>query len=488
MSNEFFDQQNTTDLFSALMQQEGKIYRQVKRRKTIRFVKNNTPYYAKLFWGISFAEFLKNIIKCQSPVLDASHEMRALTQLSAAGIDVPKPVAYETKGNNPLRRKSFIVMSAVEPAISLEDYAHKWSEKPLSMRRALINKTAEIARKIHEQGVQHRDFYICHFLLKTPQGEAAVTPENISISVIDWHRARFKKPLPRRWRIKDLSALFFSALSAPLTQRDYYRFLKVYTKKPLREVLAQPEWKVVKRRACRLYKKTYSTLPRIFKIQNTLNEHDRYIQQENFYKRLIVDKSVASPELMHLLGDPESIFTRPDATIIADNKLATSARIKVNGKDVLVKRYRWRQGITGISRLFRPSRGARSWKFSHLLIKHNILTPKPLALVEKRWGWLRRDSYYVTEFYHADSLRETLKNQQDKGQLEKFWQQWEKIHQQLTEARLSHGDTNHQNFLMTEKGLMVVDLDTMRYHLLPFRLSRRKKRDYRRFLREWPRP
>ena len=83
-------------------------------------------------------------------------------------------------------------------------------------------------------GVNHRDCYICHFLLHT---DRPVTAEDFKLSVIDLHRAQTRAKISRRWRDKDLAALYFSALDIGLTQRDKLRFLRGYFQRPLRQVL-----------------------------------------------------------------------------------------------------------------------------------------------------------------------------------------------------------------------------------------------------------
>lgn len=55
--------------------------------------------------------------------------------------------------------------------------------------------------------------------------------------MIDLHRAQVRTTTPRRWRDKDLAALYFSALDIGLTHRDKLRFLKGYFQLPLRQIL-----------------------------------------------------------------------------------------------------------------------------------------------------------------------------------------------------------------------------------------------------------
>lgn len=87
---------------------------------------------------------------------------------------------------------------------------------------------------MHGAGVNHRDCYICHFLLHLPfNGENS----DFKLSLIDLHRAQCRDSVPIRWRNKDLVSLFYSVKDLSLTQRDYFRFLKIYFNKPLRKIL-----------------------------------------------------------------------------------------------------------------------------------------------------------------------------------------------------------------------------------------------------------
>ena len=89
---------------------------------------------------------------------------------------------------------------------------------------------------MHRAGVNHRDCYICHFLLHT---DKPVTADDFKLSVIDLHRAQTRPAITRRWRDKDLAALYFSALDIGLTRRDKLRFLRGYFQQPLRQILRE---------------------------------------------------------------------------------------------------------------------------------------------------------------------------------------------------------------------------------------------------------
>jgi heptose I phosphotransferase len=105
---------------------------------------------------------------------------------------------------------------------------------------------------MHRAGVNHRDCYICHFLLHT---DKPVNADDLSLSVIDLHRAQVRDATPARWRNKDLAALYFSVLEIGLSNRDKLRFLRHYFQKPLRQVLQEQRdllaW--MQRKADKLY-------------------------------------------------------------------------------------------------------------------------------------------------------------------------------------------------------------------------------------------
>ena len=97
-----------------------------------------------------------------------------------------------------------------------------------------------MVRKMHACGVNHRDCYLGHFLIKLPIDTSNVSEDDLKIAVIDLHRAQIRESVPKRWRDKDLIGLLFLARKLQnLNVRDIYRFMKVYFKMPLRQILKQ---------------------------------------------------------------------------------------------------------------------------------------------------------------------------------------------------------------------------------------------------------
>ena len=185
---------------------------------------------------MGWAEIAKNWLSLRAPVLGAGQEWQAIQVLARVGVPSMTAVAFGERGHNPARQHSFIITEELAPTISLEDYSRNWLEQPPhpALKRALIERVASMTARMHAAGINHRDCYICHFLLHLDQPPR---PDDFKLSLIDLHRAQLRPRVPRRWRNKDLAGLYFSALHIGLTRRDKLRFLTVYFQQPLRQVL-----------------------------------------------------------------------------------------------------------------------------------------------------------------------------------------------------------------------------------------------------------
>lgn len=224
------------DPFEAVEALQGEVYRELEARRTLRTEVDGRGYFVKIHRGIGWGEIVKNLVTAKLPVLGAGQEWQAIERLQQAGVATMTGVAYGERNSNPADQHSFIITEELAPTVSLEDYSINWRAEPPQprLKRALIAEVARMVGMMHRAGVNHRDCYICHFLLHT---DKPVTPDDFKLSVIDLHRAQTRPAITRRWRNKDLAALYFSALDIGLTRRDKLRFLRGYFQQPLRQVL-----------------------------------------------------------------------------------------------------------------------------------------------------------------------------------------------------------------------------------------------------------
>ncbi len=247
------------DAFEQVFATQGEIFRDFKGRKTLRFEHEGKGYFLKIHPGIGWGEIVKTLLNFKIPVLGAKDEHDAILALERIGVQTMTIAGYGVRGSNPASMQSFIITEEIEASISLEDLVLNKKDYPLTvrMKRSLIRKVAEISRTMHQNGVNHRDFYLCHFLLPVKWLQDETNPSDPPLYVIDLHRTQVRERLPKRWLEKDLAGLHFSSMDASLTFRDHLRFISVYHALEVRSAIhSQTDlWKRIDRKSLKLYKK-----------------------------------------------------------------------------------------------------------------------------------------------------------------------------------------------------------------------------------------
>jgi lipopolysaccharide core heptose(I) kinase len=253
------------DAFEKVMALQGDVFRDVPGRRTLRFgLPGKLPeksLFAKLHYGVGWGEIFKNLLSLRLPILSAMTEVRAIQKLDALNIPTTPLVAYGKKGCNPAAIRSFVITEDLGDIVSLETFCADWkvNPPPLKFKRDLIKAVANLARAFHDNGMNHRDFYICHICLDSKRLAAG----EIYLYLIDLHRVGIRETITSNARMKDMAALYWSALDIGLTGRDYLRFLKVYRQQPLSQTFDTELdfWEKVATRAKQLYIKFHHRPP-----------------------------------------------------------------------------------------------------------------------------------------------------------------------------------------------------------------------------------
>lgn len=255
----------TRDVFEQVMSLQGEMFRDVPGRRTLRFdlsVKSSTrSFFAKLHSGVGWGEIFKNLLSFRLPILSAMTEVHAIQKLNTLGIPTTQLVAYGSRGCNPARVRSFVITEDLGDIVSLETFCADWQSNPpdLRLKRKLIRSVAKLARTLHDNGMNHRDFYICHLCLD----QKRLTAGEVYLYLIDLHRVGIRDVITPSARMKDMAALYFSALDIGLTGRDYLRFLRVYRQQRLSRIFDSELdfWQKVTTRARQLYIKFHGRPP-----------------------------------------------------------------------------------------------------------------------------------------------------------------------------------------------------------------------------------
>ncbi|MFM1955777.1 MAG: hypothetical protein RIR20_597 [Pseudomonadota bacterium] len=255
------------NVFSAIMTMQGRVFRSVKGRKTLQIELSGNRYFIKQHFGVGWAEILKNLIVFRKPIIGAKTEKEAIEALDQIGIATTPLVGFGEQGVNPANKQSFLITRDLGNIVSLEDFCRDWKEHPPNnkLRQQIVIAVATLAKKLHQAGLIHRDFYLCHLCL---DGDLLKKGE-IKLYLIDLHRMLMNQSVGGKGTMKDIAALYFSAMDVGLSLEDIELFKQNYC-----QDLPVKFWSDVQLRADKLYEKFYSA---------------------KFQKRLQVEKSALEP-------------------------------------------------------------------------------------------------------------------------------------------------------------------------------------------------
>jgi len=170
-------------------------------------------------------EHVKPWLRFTRPILGARNEWNAIHRFHAAGIPTMVPVALGERGG-----ESFLLTEAIPACCKLSVWMETHlghdgrSSLPEEEVAGIVDGIADVARRMHRRGLHHQDFYLTHLLLP-------VDDPRRGIHVIDLGRALQRRRLGRRWIVKDLAQLNYSARLFPAWTRR--RFLERYLGRPL---------------------------------------------------------------------------------------------------------------------------------------------------------------------------------------------------------------------------------------------------------------
>ena len=420
------------------------------KRVVLRGSWQGQPVYAKLFLGKQAQRY-------------AGRDQRGVEALQAAGIATPALLSTTTISNE----TAVLVFAAVVDSVNTEQ---AWAAMGVEQRRELADKlVAEVARH-HAAGLLQSDLYFKNFLL---QGERILTLDGDAIRLLP----RFLRERTAQINLAGLISKFDIEHEAEWLPALLARYAEV------RGLPVVPGLSSMRRRIAemrRINTERYAAR-KVFR-QCTDVEVRRSCDRFTAITRGVTDEqtrqALASPEL--LLHAPERLLKQGNT--------CTVALASIGMRKVVVKRYNIKSFWHGLGRAWRRSRAAISWSNAHRLGMYDIATPLPLALVEKRWGPLRRTAWFISQYVDAPDAATFFADANHTG-VEKA-EAAERIAQlfhKLYLLRLVHGDLKASNILVEDGHPVLIDLDAMCHYRCQHWFRRRHVRDLRRFMQNWQR-
>jgi heptose I phosphotransferase len=216
----------------------GTSYRNVPDRLTVRVPftwpdgGGQSALYLKRHRRVDGRAWIEGLAFWRKPLTRAEAEFRSLFQLVHCGVATAQPVAWGQEHRWSVRQDSFLITEEIPGGEPADDYLRRrfppGGGGEASLKRELVARIAELARRMHGHGFCHRDFYLCHlFVRERPLGAAGPA---LVLHLIDLQRVLRARGgrLRQRWIVKDLAALDYSAPAGVVTRADKVRFLRGY--------------------------------------------------------------------------------------------------------------------------------------------------------------------------------------------------------------------------------------------------------------------
>jgi hypothetical protein len=199
-------------------------------------------------------------------------------------------------------------------------------------------------------------------------------------------------------------------------------------------------------------------------------------------RRVMYAEWLPSDLVEALWQEPTALLTRSE--VLQQRGVRQTVRLDWGPRSFVLKRYvepSWRHAA---KQLVMPSRASITWRISHHLADGGILTPRPVACIENRWGALGLDSYLMYPYVKGETVSNYLLRQHDpEEQAARLVGQCEELWQRLAVLGASLGDANTGNFIVTSTNdLWVIDLDKARRFRSGFLAERQRRRTWRQLM------
>ena len=477
LNNELKNLFSSGDFFSIAENIEGEVFRKTANRITKEFTFEGNRYFIKLHYGVGWKEIFKNIVKFRAPTIGASPEWKALKKLKSLGIECPEPVGFYSAGINPANLKSFLITRSLINTISLEEALkkRKFQKLSFSKKRKFIEKIALISRNLHNSGINHRDYYLCHFHVDKDMDVKK------SIYLIDLHRAQLRSFVPKRWASKDIGGLIHSAMGFGLSEKDFYRFMRTYLKCSTKEFF-QAHSRFLKNTRNRAFRMFMKPILKDINIQDLKKENSSssYITGKEEGRRWIAKKPFFNEGLSEVIANPDEFMLKgEEVKFEAGNHVVG---LDLPKHSIFIKKFQVKGLFHYLRKFFSPTRAITAWKAIHWLNAAGIKTINPIGVIETYDSFTTTKSYLITlkqsgERVDQMKITENLENL--------ISSKMSAFIKRLTWISFNHGDAKGSNFFLDKNSLIVSDLDASYKRYFQFTLTNKLAKDKKRILRSF---
>lgn len=209
-----------------------------------------------------------------------------------------------------------------------------------------------------------------------------------------------------------------------------------------------------------------------------------FIQQTWGFKRVLAE-SDDKAFINEVLSDPDAFLREANAQkIFKHDQTTTVALIASDKKQYVLKRYNARNSVHRIKRAIRRTRAWRCWTMTEAFVEAGLNVAPAVGLLEKRFGVLKGDAYFLSEYIDGEMLLNYLPEQNEKQQ-KIIAQEMRVVFDKMQASKVTHGDMKASNLLWCNEQIYFIDLDGASKHRNQLSWLRSHKRDKRRFMKNW---
>ena len=412
----------------------------------------NQEVYAKIFIGPQAQRY-------------AGRDKRGMLALASASIPSPN-LLYA--GHSLEGQAEVLIYASVSDSVNAEQL---WDALPIhsAERFELAKKIVTAVAVHHNAGLLQTDLYLKNFLV---QGEQVFTLDGDAIR-------RIPRIFSQRAALNNL-ALLLSKFDVEDESEWLSLLLAVYavTRKDayvLNVSDMQKRIATIRHRVSRKYadKKVFRECTEV-KVAHSLSAF------------FAVSRAYFSTQLDVALNEPDRLLDADHYPRLKDGNTCTVGLTEIDSRKVVIKRYNIKSFWHGLGRAFRQSRAAISWANAHRLQMHEIATASPIALIERRFGPIRRQAFFLAEYVDAKDVQEFFADSLiEQEQKQAVALNIARLFRKLYLLNISHGDFKASNVKVVGTQPLLIDLDSMQEHSCRWCFERHHVRDLRRFLQNW---
>ncbi|HEY9210472.1 MAG TPA: lipopolysaccharide kinase InaA family protein [Methylotenera sp.] len=420
------------------------------KRLVCRCVWNAQNVYAKIFVG-------KNAER------HAGRDARGVTWLSQAGIATPALLCSNELADRPAK---VLVFAEVSDAVNAEQQLLTLeAAQKLEFAGLLVQEVAAH----HRRNLIQTDLYLKNFLIKA---NVVYTLDGDGIRQLSGF-------CQKRRKLANLATLLskFDALDDGWIKDLYARYCS-HTG-VLNKASDQARLMVLTQKIRQTQASTYAD-KKVFRNCTDV----KVLQAFDSFKAIATGSDIDNIDTRFL----DAVLVKPERNIKNGNT-CTIGIAELADKKIVVKRYNIKHFWHGFSRAFRVSRAAQSWANAHRLLISNVPTAKPLALVEQRWGIVRRRAYYLSEYVDAPDAKQFFAQCASADDRLMVARRLAALLHKLYLLRYTHGDFKATNVKIVNLKPLLIDLDAMQAHRLGYCFDwwfeRKHIKDLKRLMKNW---